>query len=77
MIKINTKEFLHNFSKYKEKVKAGERVVVCEHKKPILDITPHEEKISKPGWKRNHFVLPDDGQSITKLLTKERQESRY
>jgi len=77
MIQINTKEFLHNFAKYKEKAKAGERIVVCEHKKPILDIIPHDEKIEKLGWKRDHYILPNDGHSLTDTLTKERQESRY
>ncbi len=77
MIKINTKEFLHNFAKYKKKVKDGERIVVCEHKKPVLDITPHQEKIDKPGWKREHYVVPAGEISVTKTLIEERREARY
>lgn len=77
MIKINTKEFLHNFAKYKAKVKSGERVVVCEFKKPILDVTPYEEKINKSGWKRNHYILPKGKTSAVKALIKERHEAKY
>ena len=30
-VKVSVRELLHNFVSYKEKAKAGERIVVCEH----------------------------------------------
>jgi antitoxin (DNA-binding transcriptional repressor) of toxin-antitoxin stability system len=76
MIKVSVRELLHNFVSYKEKAKAGERIVVCEHQKPILDITPHEEKVAKPVWKRSHFRLKDDRVSFTGICLKMRRQER-
>jgi len=76
MIKVNVKHLLHNFAEYKKKVKAGERVVILEHKIPIMDLTPYQEKCSKPGWKREHFVLPSTKTSATEICLKTRKEER-
>lgn len=77
MIKVSIKTFLHNFAKYKDKAKTGERIVVCEHKTPILDVIPHQEKITRAGWKRDHFILPKGKSSATKSLIKDRREGRH
>ena len=76
MIKINVKDLLHNFAEYKEKVKLGERVVILEHKKPIMDLTPYRENIEKAGWKRDHFVLPSTKTLASQLCIKMRREER-
>jgi len=77
MIKVNVKQLLHNFSEYKKKVKSGERVVILEHKKPIMDLTPYKEHIEKPGWKRDHFVLPASKISASEICVKMRRQARY
>lgn len=74
MIKVNTKDFLHNFAKYKKKIRDGKRIVVCENNIPVLDVTPHQEHISQPGWKRDHFVLPVSSKAAVKTLLEERRE---
>jgi antitoxin (DNA-binding transcriptional repressor) of toxin-antitoxin stability system len=76
MIKVGIKALLHNFAEYKDRVKKGERIVVLEHQKPILDITAHSEHISKPGWKHAHFVLPKTKKTAADVLLKMRQEER-
>jgi antitoxin (DNA-binding transcriptional repressor) of toxin-antitoxin stability system len=77
MVKVNVKDLLHNFSVYKEKVKSGERVVILEHKKPIMDLTPYKDTIEKSGWKREHFVLPATEISATETCIKMRRQERY
>ena len=52
MTSINIREFSHNIAKYLRQVKQGERVVIMERNVPIADIIPHNQKISRPGWKR-------------------------
>ena len=76
MIRVSVKELLHNFSAYKKKVKSGERVVILEHKKPIMDLSPYTENMNRPGWRRDHFVLPADGRSLTETCLKIRREER-
>lgn len=77
MIKVNVKELLHHFAEYKEKVKLGERLVVLEYKKPIMDLTPYKENVEKPGWRREHYILPADGHSLTEMCLKMREEERF
>ncbi|VAX36018.1 hypothetical protein MNBD_UNCLBAC01-2171 [hydrothermal vent metagenome] len=76
MIEVNVKELLHHFAEYKEKVKAGERVVVLERKIPIIDLTPYKKHVEKPVWKRNHYILPATKVSASNLCIKMRQEER-
>lgn len=76
MIKVNVKDLLHNFAEYKEKVRSGERIVVLEHKKPIMDLTPYRENMEKPGWKRDHFVLPATKTLTSEICIRMRREER-
>ena len=76
MIQVNVKDLMHHFAKYKAKVKSGERIVILEHKKPIMDLTPFQENIGKSGWKRPHFVLPATKISAAEMCLKMRQEER-
>ena len=76
MIKVNVKDLLHNFAEYKQKVKSGERIIVLEHKKPIMDLTPYRENMEKSGWKRDHFVLPATKTLASEICIKMRREER-
>ena len=50
MIKVNVKELLHHFAEYKEKVKLGERIVILEHKKPIIDLMAIKNELSSLSY---------------------------
>lgn len=76
MIQVNVKDLMHHFAEYKKKVKLGQRIVILEHKKPIMDLTPYQENIGRSGWKRQHFVLPATKVSATEICLKMRQEER-
>ena len=74
MISINIREFSHNIAKYLRKVKQGERVIIMERNVPIADITPHNENISRPGWKREIRKLEIPGESFTETIVKNRRD---
>ena len=76
MIKVNIKDLLHHFAEYKQKVRSGERIVILEHNKPVMDLTPYREKVEKSGWKRDHFVLPATKTLASNLCIKMRREER-
>tara|TARA_B100000745_G_C19950543_1_gene320877 strand:+ start:129 stop:359 length:231 start_codon:yes stop_codon:yes gene_type:complete len=76
MIKVSIKNFLHNFAKYKDKVKAGERLVILEHNKPVLDVIPHRDKVSHPGWKRDHYRLKNSSKNLGSDLVNKLREGR-
>ena len=74
MTAINIREFSHNLSKYLRQVKEGEKVVLMERNVPIADIIPHNENISRPGWKRELKKISIKGEAITDTVIKNRSE---
>jgi prevent-host-death family protein len=40
MVKINVHEAKTHFSKYLDRVEAGETIILCRHNKPIAEVRP-------------------------------------
>jgi prevent-host-death family protein len=40
MVKVNVHEAKTHFSKYLDRVEAGETIVLCRHNKPIAEVRP-------------------------------------
>tara|TARA_Y100000294_G_scaffold10467_1_gene9785 strand:+ start:573 stop:806 length:234 start_codon:yes stop_codon:yes gene_type:complete len=74
MISASIRELTHNFSKYLKEVKAGERITVLERNKPVADIVPHNENVTRPGWKRKINKIKLKGESFTDTIVKSRRE---
>ncbi|MCM8813247.1 MAG: hypothetical protein NC924_04845 [Candidatus Omnitrophica bacterium] len=76
MVKINIREFTHNFSHYLQQVKSGQRIVVMERNIPVADILPHNENIESPGWKRPIKKLRLCGKPLSETIIQERKDAR-
>lgn len=76
MISVNIRELTHNFSKYLKEVKDGESITIMERNTPIADIIPHNENISRPGWKKKIKKIKIEGESFSETTQKNRREER-
>lgn len=76
MLKVSIRELTHNFSKYLKTIKAGEHLVILERNRPVAELIPHNENLTQPGWKRKVERISLKGQPLSKLIQKERKESR-
>ncbi len=76
MITVSTRELLHHFSDYLEKVKQGDHIVVMQRNKPVADLILHNENIQQPAWKREIPKLRLTGVSLSKEVSKHREEER-
>ena len=74
MIAVNIREFAHHLSKYLKTTKAGERVVIMERNKPIVDLVPHNEHLIQPGWKRKIEKIRLKGEPMSTTIIKMREE---
>ncbi len=74
MVSINIRELTHHFSRYIKKVKKGERITLLERNIPIADITPHNQNITSPGWKRSIKKIQLKGEAISETVSKLRRE---
>ncbi len=62
MIKLNIHEAKTHLSKYLGKLKAGERILLCKHNRPVAEITPLPEASGRPrpiGLAKGTFSVPD------------------
>ena len=76
MVAVNIREFLHHYSMYLKRVKAGERIVIMERNKPIADLTLHNENLSEPGWRRPIERIKIKGEPLSETIIKNRSEDR-
>lgn len=63
MIRINIHEAKTHLSKYAQKVKAGETVILCDRNVPFGEIRPFETDAPGPvrfGVSPWEFAIPDD-----------------
>jgi len=74
MIKVNMREFSHNITKYIERANKGEKIVLFNRHKPVVDIMPHNEHPEKPGWKRKIDKITIKGETFAKTVAKIRKE---
>lgn len=70
MIKVNMHEAKTHLSRYARRVKAGERILLCERNVPFAEIRPLEQpgsvKRTRPlGLDQGKVKLPDDWDSET------------
>ncbi len=77
MTSVNIREFSHNLSKYLREVKAGKKVVLMERNVPVADIMPHNENVSRPGWKRKINKIDLKGESMAETIVKNRREESH
>ena len=77
MTAVNIREFSHNLSKYLRQVKEGEKVVLMERNVPIADIIPHNENISRPGWKRDLKKIDLNGETTTETIINNRRDEHH
>jgi prevent-host-death family protein len=62
MLKINVHEAKTHLSRYLEKVKQGEIILLCNRNQPIAEIRPIEthRRLSRPiGLAKEIFAVPD------------------
>ena len=76
MISINIRELTHNFSKYLKEVKDGGIITIMERNTPVADIIPHNENISRPGWKRKIKKIINTAESFSETTRRNRREDR-
>ena len=78
MIKVGIRNFLHNYKQYLAAIQnKGERVVLMERNVPIVDLTPHNENASSPGWKREIRRIKLKSEiSMSDMLVKDRRNER-
>ena len=74
MVAVNIREFAHHLSKYLKTTKAGERVVIMERNKPIVDLVPHNEHLIQPGWKRKFTRIKLKGEAMSETIVRMREE---
>lgn len=75
MVKINIRELSHHLSKYLKEAKSGERIIVMERNKPIVEIIPHNENIIPPCWKKPvKRIKLKGGVSASETIIKMREE---
>ena len=48
MLKVNVFEIKAKLSEYLDRAARGERVVICRHNKPVAELRPISEAVSKP-----------------------------
>ncbi len=61
MIKLNIHEAKTHLSKYLSKLKAGDRILLCKHNRPIAEITPLPPTSARPrpiGLAKGTFTVP-------------------
>jgi len=74
MVSVSVRELTHNFSDYLKKVKKGERIIIKMRNVPVAEITPYNENVSKPGWKRDIKRISIKGVSFSDAVIKNREE---
>jgi antitoxin (DNA-binding transcriptional repressor) of toxin-antitoxin stability system len=61
MIKLNIHEAKTHLSKYLAKLKAGDRILLCNRNRPVAEITPLPEVPVRPrpiGLAKGRFTVP-------------------
>ena len=61
MIKLNIHEAKTHLSKYLAKLKAGDRILLCNRNRPVAEITPLPEVLVRPrpiGLAKGRFTVP-------------------
>jgi prevent-host-death family protein len=76
MVQVNIRELTHNFSHYLKNVKEGERIIIMERNKPVADLIPHNENVTRPGWKREITRLRLKGKPLSQTLIEMRREDK-
>ncbi len=76
MTAINMREFSHNMSRYLDKVKRGDRIVLMERNMPVVDIVAHNPHVAQPTWKRPIKRIKIKGEPLSISIVKARQEER-
>lgn len=74
MITISIRELTHSFSKYLKEVKPGEQITILERNRPVASLTPHNDNVIQPGWKRKINRIKVRGESFSETTVKARQE---
>lgn len=76
MTQVTIRQLTHGFSTYLRAVKRGERIIILERRTPVADLTPHNENMAQPGWKRPIAKLKVKGVSLSRTVSKMREEDR-
>lgn len=74
MVSVNIRDLMHHFSRYLKVVKRGERIVLMERNVPVAEIIPHNENMTRPGWKRRIKKVEIQGESLSQTIVKNRRE---
>jgi prevent-host-death family protein len=61
---INVHDAKTNFSRYLDRVEAGETLIVCRHNRPIAELRPiqsgEKRKPRIPGFFKDKFTIPPE-----------------